>query len=94
VPIALVFIAYLALAGARPLLELIRRVPELRPTLIGFAILLALGYAMNDTGILVPGIMLGVLTPVLIALTIPALTTARGPSPPPVPEPRQPVTVS
>ena len=29
---------------------------------------------MNDTGIVVPGIMLGVLTPALIALIIPDLT--------------------
>ena len=71
VPIAVGFIVYLASAGSRPLAALVRRIPELRPTLTGFAILLGLGYAMNDTGILVPGIMLGVLTPVLVALTIP-----------------------
>ena len=32
--------------------------------LVGFAILLVLGYALNDTGILVPAVMLGVLIPV------------------------------
>ena len=39
--------------------------------LVGFAILLVLGYALNDTGILVPAVMLGVLIPVLVALIVP-----------------------
>jgi hypothetical protein len=81
VPIALAFVAYLAFAGSRPLLDLVRRVPELRPTLIGFAILLGLGYALNDTGILVPAVMLGVLVPVLVLLIFPLDRRAPKPAP-------------
>lgn len=71
VPIVLAFVASLAFAGSRPLVELVRRIPELGKVLIGFAVLLVLGYALNDTGIMVPAVMLGVLNPVLIALVFP-----------------------
>jgi len=38
--------------------------------LIGFAVAAVLGYALNDTGIAVPGVMLGILTPVLVLLLV------------------------
>jgi hypothetical protein len=81
VPIAVAFVAYLAFAGARPLAGLVRRMPELRAVLGGFAVLLVLGYALNDTGILVPAIMLGVLVPVLVTLTVPRRESVRVPDP-------------
>jgi hypothetical protein len=71
VPIALVFLAYLAFAGTRPLRRLLERVPELARVMPGFAVLLVLGYALNDTGIMVPALMLGVLVPVVVALIVP-----------------------
>jgi hypothetical protein len=49
---------------------LYHRVPTLSASLIGFAILAILGFALNDSGIAVPGVMLGVLTPVLVVLTL------------------------
>jgi len=69
VPVALGFVAYLAFGRAHALARLLRRIPELRAALLGFAILIVLGYALNDTGILVPAIMLGMCVPVLAVLT-------------------------
>lgn len=43
--------------------------PTLRPMLIASAIVAVLGFALNDSGIVVPGTMLAVLVPALIALT-------------------------
>jgi hypothetical protein len=45
-------------------------VPELRGSLIGFVIVAALGFALNDSGIAIPGLMLAVLNPVLIFLFV------------------------
>jgi peptidoglycan/LPS O-acetylase OafA/YrhL len=70
VPIALAFLAYLAFAGARPLRDLVRRIPPLASALAGFAVLLVLGYALNDTGIMVPALMLGMLVPVVSLLIV------------------------
>jgi hypothetical protein len=49
---------------------LYQRVPPLSASLVGFAIVAVLGFALNDSGIAVPGVMLGVLTPVLVVLTL------------------------
>jgi hypothetical protein len=78
VPVALAFLAYAAFTGRRPLVELLRRIPELRAVLVGFSILLVLGYALNDTGVLVPAIMLGVLVPSLVTLLLPAAASVSG----------------
>jgi hypothetical protein len=84
-PIALAVVALLALHPDRPLARVLRRVPALRPTLVAFAVLLVLGWALNDTGVQVPAIMLGMLLPVLAALHAPgeeasaAVTRGGGP---------------
>ena len=72
VPIVLALVAYLAFWPPRPLVLLLRRIPEFATALIGFAILMVLGFALNDSGVVVPGVMLGVLSPVLITLIVPA----------------------
>lgn len=48
--------------------RLLERLPELRTGMIGFAVIAVLGFALNDSGIAVPGMMVGVLTPVMIYL--------------------------
>lgn len=84
-PIALAVVALLALHPDRPLARVLRRVPALRPTLVAFAVLLVLAWALNDTGVQVPAIMLGMLLPVLAALHAPgeeasaAVTRGGGP---------------
>ena len=71
VVLGLLFVAYLLFWGPRALRALAAKEPELRTALIGFAILAVLGYALNDSGILVPGVMLGILTAVLAFLIAP-----------------------
>jgi hypothetical protein len=75
VPIVLAFVTYLVFWPPRRLNALLQRIPELRSALIGFATLLVLGYALNDSGIVVPAIMLGVLNAVLVSLTVPERAT-------------------
>jgi hypothetical protein len=70
VPSVLAFYAWLAY-GSSPRLEAIRfRAPEMRPALIGLLVAAVLGMALNDSGIAVPAMMLGVLNPVLVRLAL------------------------
>jgi hypothetical protein len=50
--------------------ELYERVPELRAATIGFAVVAVLGFAVNDSGIAVPGVMVGVFTSTMIGLLV------------------------
>ena len=68
-PPALAFVAFLSFVSGR-LGALIRRIPELRAALIGFAVLAVLGYLLNDSGINIPAMMLAVLTSTLVALLV------------------------
>jgi hypothetical protein len=70
VPSVLAFYGWLAY-GSSPRLEAIRfRAPEMRPALIGLLVAAVLGMALNDSGIAVPAMMLGVLNPVLVRLAL------------------------
>ena len=70
VPSVLAFLAWLAW-GKSPRLEMLRaRAPELQPAFVGVLVAAALGFALNDSGIAVPAMMLGVLNPVLVYLTV------------------------
>jgi hypothetical protein len=64
------FVAYLLWWPPRHLVLLLERVPELRAALVGFAVLAVLGYALNDAGVTVPGLMLGVLICALVPLIL------------------------
>jgi len=89
-PMVGVFVVYLVVRR-RPLLdELFRRIPELRAAAVGFAILAVLGYALNDSGVAVPGMMIGVANASLVGLLAWVLRepSRRDPSPDPVPPPR------
>ncbi len=70
VPIVLALIAYLAFGKRKWLARIIARIPEIRATLIGFAVLAVLGYALNDSGIAIPAVMLTVLNATLIWLVM------------------------
>ena len=63
------FVAYLSRRPTRPLRALVTRIPELRAALVGLLMIGVLGAALNDQGIVVPAVMLGVLVPVLAGLT-------------------------
>lgn len=68
VPAVLAFLAYLVYRSPSALGEIQRRVPELRVALAGILVAGVLGFALNDSGIAIPGMMLGVLNPVLVYL--------------------------
>jgi len=68
--IVLAFLAYLFFWSPVRVGRIVERVPTLQAMLIGFAVAAVLGYALNDTGIAVPGVMLGILTPVLVLLLV------------------------
>ena len=68
--VALAFVAYLLWWPPYHLRVLIQRIPQLRATLIGFAVLVVLGGALNDAGIVIPGLMLGVLMCTLVPLLV------------------------
>jgi len=70
VVVVLALVAYLAWSRERHLSGLLTRVPEMRASLVGFAVVAALGYALNDQGIVIPAAMLAVLNPVLVVLVI------------------------
>jgi hypothetical protein len=70
VPSVLAFYAWLAY-GSSPRLEAIRsRASEMRPAFVGLLVAAVLGMALNDSGIAVPAMMLGVLNPVLVRLAL------------------------
>jgi hypothetical protein len=67
-PIVVGMVAWLLWKAPERLRTIDRRVPELRAAAIGLAIVGVLGFALNDTGIAVPAVMLAVANSVLIAL--------------------------
>jgi hypothetical protein len=68
--IVLAFLAYLYSRYGDRLRAITEWVPELRASFIGFAIVSVLGFALNDSGIAVPGMMLSVLNPTVVALLV------------------------
>jgi ABC-type xylose transport system permease subunit len=68
--IALVLVVWLVKRAPARLDALREAVPAARSGLVGFAILAVLGYALNDSGIAIPGVMLVILlTSVIWLLT-------------------------
>jgi hypothetical protein len=83
--VVLGFLAYLSVRHRERLRGIVRRVPEMRAAFIGFAILSVLGFVLNDSGIVIPGMMLAVLNATVIALFLNLRSPA--PSPPDAAEP-------
>ena len=93
VPLMLAFLAFLTWRESGLLRPLLRRVPAMRAGLAGVLVAAAIGFAVNDSGVAVPTMMLGVLLPFLAVLVVgeephPA---AAGPPPPPAGAGSQPV---
>jgi hypothetical protein len=80
--VVLAFLAYLFARHRDMLREIVQHVPEMRAALVGFAILAVLGFALNDSGIAIPGMMLSVLNATIVTL----LVTLRRPAGPPLEE--------
>ncbi len=70
VPLVLAFVAFLVWGPGQVFARLLARVPQLRAVLAGLAVVAALGFALNDQGIVVPAVMLGVLAPTLVLLVV------------------------
>jgi hypothetical protein len=64
------FLAYVYSRRRDRLQAIVEWVPELRASYVGFAIVATLGFAVNDSGIAVPGMMLSVLNPTIVALLV------------------------
>lgn len=73
VPVAFAFVAYLVWR-APSYLRPVREERGLRAALAGFAVAATLGFALNDSGIAVPGVMLGVVNASLVYLVVRAGT--------------------
>jgi hypothetical protein len=69
-PVVLAGIAYLIYRAPGRMRGLHQRFPELSAALIGLGVLMVLGTVLNDSGIAIAGVMLGVVTPVLIVITV------------------------
>jgi len=72
VPASLAFVAFVSIGPQAALRRLSSGMPQLRPAVTGVLVMAALGFALNDSGVAVPAMMLGVLTPVLVHLTLEA----------------------
>lgn len=70
VPGALGFAAYLLWRRPRLVSVIEHRIPSITIVLAGLMIAGVLGFALNDSGIAVPGMVLGVLNPVLVHLSM------------------------
>jgi hypothetical protein len=78
--IGILFAIYLLWRGRHRLLAFLAAVPPFRASLIGFAVLIVLGYAVNDSGVAIPGVML-----VVFVATMAGLLT-RAPADEPAPD--------
>lgn len=70
IPAAVAFLAYLIWRPPRLLPEVEARTPGLRPCLIGALVVGALGFALNDSGVAVPAMMLATLLPYVAYLIV------------------------
>jgi hypothetical protein len=69
-PIVLFGLGYIVYSTPGGLRALADHVLQIRAALYGLVVLAVLGFALNDSGIAVPGMMLGVVAPTLIVLAV------------------------
>jgi hypothetical protein len=69
-PLVLAGLAYLVYRAPGSMRGLHQRFPQLSASLVGLGVLIVLGTLLNDSGIAIAGVMLGVVTPVLIVVTV------------------------
>ena len=69
-PLVLAGIAYLIYRAPGRMRGLHQRLPQFSNSLLGLGVLIVLGTLLNDSGIAIAGVMLGVVTPVLIVITV------------------------
>ena len=69
-PVLFVLLGVFLYRAPGRLREVQQAIPELRATLVAFGVLAVLGFALNDSGIAIPGVMLGVANAVLVYLCV------------------------
>ena len=69
-PVVFAFIAYLFWKAPWRLRTIAERIPQERAAVAGLITAMVLGFALNDSGIAVPAIMLGVISASLIHLML------------------------
>ena len=69
-PLVLAGLAYLVYRAPGSMRGLHQRLPQLSASLVGLGVLIVRGTLLNDSGIAIAGVMLGVVTPVLIVVTV------------------------
>ena len=70
IPVLFVLLGFLLYRAPGRLRDVKRAIPEIHATLVGFGVLAVLGFALNDSGIAIPGVMLGVANTVLVFLCV------------------------
>jgi hypothetical protein len=70
VPVVMVGFAVLALGHRGPLARLVRERPDLRVLVVSSLVMAAIGFAVNDSGIVVPALQLTVLGPWLVVVLL------------------------
>ena len=68
VPIVVGLVGWLFWQAPERVRGIYERYPELRASTFGFVVVAAVGFALNDSGIAMPGVMLGVFNCVFVAL--------------------------
>ncbi|MCZ7531036.1 MAG: hypothetical protein M5U31_12305 [Acidimicrobiia bacterium] len=66
----LVFAGALAIRARDRLDRIVERIPEMRAAAWGLLVAAVLGFALNDSGLAVPGVMMAVANPVLVILLV------------------------
>ena len=70
VPVAFIFLAYVIWRAPGRMQRIAEVIPQQRPAAIGLVVAMLLGFALNDSGISVPGLMLGVTNATLVFLLV------------------------
>lgn len=70
VPVVFAFVLYLIWKAPGRLHRIQELIPQERASLYGFTVVAVLGFALNDSGIAIPGVMLGVLNASLVYLLL------------------------
>ncbi|MCU1458246.1 MAG: hypothetical protein JWL73_2338 [Actinomycetia bacterium] len=80
-PAVFLFVAYMIWRAPGSLRQVRQQIPEMRAGLVGVFVFGVLGFAVNDSGISIPGVMIGVVNSTLVFLVF--LLWKLAPDPPP-----------
>ncbi|MET0894767.1 MAG: hypothetical protein ABWY80_02835 [Acidimicrobiia bacterium] len=80
---SLLFLVYLAVRERPRMRTMMEEVPQMRAALVGLGVLALLGYAFNDSGVMIPGAALAILA---VSLVVMLVTVGREDAPPPPPD--------